>query len=326
MFTNIFATVALPPDIRFVTDYRVNARRSLVALKANVKALGALFGHLRAPDCTTPRIQRVQQAWLEQGISPPTINRRCAALHRAFVLGRRAGLLHIVPYVPRLKEHSPLGRYITTGDRDAIVAALAKRHTHYALAFRFSYLYGIRKGQVALTPGKAVDLERGVISWAPEGPKNGEPHVLPLDAEGQALVMELVTDARPWCPYLFHGPRCAPARKPSKRYACLGDFKKAFRVACGEAGVPHGRNRSGITYHCTRNTAATNLRASGMEEADAMKVLGHKTPSIFRRYNLGDTEALRDRLTRANEWVRSIPTRRPVVPLRGTPQSSAATH
>ena len=99
---------------------------------------------------------------------------------------------------------------------------------------------------------------------------------------------------------------------------------KALRLACQRAGVPYGRQRGGITYHCTRNTAATNLRAAGMDEADAMKVLGHKTASIFRRYNLGDTETLRDRLTRANAWVRSLPTRRPVVPLRGGALPSVA--
>jgi integrase len=102
------------------------------------------------------------------------------------------------------------------------------------------------------------------------------------------------------------------------------DFKKAFRLACQQAGVPYGRQNGGITYRCTRNTAATDLRAAGMDVADAMKVLGHKTPSIFRRYNLGDTEALRERLTRANAWVRSLPTRRPVVPLRGSVLPSAA--
>ena len=47
-----------------------------------------------------------------------------------------------------------------------------------------------------------------------------------------------------------------------------------------------------------------------------MKVLGHKTPRIFRRYTLGDTEGLRERLTQANAYVRSLRKRRSVVPLR----------
>jgi hypothetical protein len=83
-----------------VTDYEVNGRRSLDALKASVKALRATFGHLRAPDCTTPRIQHVQHAWLEQGVSPPTINRRCAALHRAFVLGEGVPFLVEIAAAP----------------------------------------------------------------------------------------------------------------------------------------------------------------------------------------------------------------------------------
>jgi integrase len=308
----------------YLTDAEVNHRRSLVTMRGHVKALRPAFGHLRAVDCTTPRVQAVQKTWLDQGVTPATINRRTALLRRAFVLGQRGGLLHVVPYIPRLKEQSPLGRYITTGDRDAIATALAAQHPDYARAFLFSYAYGIRKGQVARTPRKAVDLERAVIAWAPEDPKNGEPHVLPLDPEGQALVMDLLADPRSWCAYLFHGPDCAPGRAPSKRYACLGDFKKAFRVACKRAGVLYGRKAAGITYHCTRNTGATNLRAGGIDEADAMKVLGHKTPSIFRRYNLGDTETLRDRLARATAWVRSLPTRRPVVPLRGSALPSVA--
>jgi hypothetical protein len=33
-----------------------------------------------------------------------------------------------------------------------------------------------------------------------------------------------------------------------------------------------------------------------MEEADVMKITGHKTSSVFRRYDLGDMDALRSRL------------------------------
>ena len=57
------------------------------------------------------------------------------------------------------------------------------------------------------------------------------------------------------------------------------------------------------------------LRTLGARQPDATSDPGFA--NIFRRYNLGDTETLRERLTRANTWVRGLPKRRPVVPLRG---------
>ena len=56
-------------------------------------------------------------------------------------------------------------------------------------------------------------------------------------------------------------------------------------------------------FHHTRNTAATNLRAGGMDEADAMKITGHQTAHVFRHYDIGNTEALREWLTRSRATV-----------------------
>src|SRR5205823_12497092 len=124
-----------------------------------------------------------------------------------------------------------------------------------------------------------------------------------LDGDGLALVEQRMDDARPWCPFLFHGPDCAPGRTPSKAYGCLGDFKKAWCAACKAAGFPVGRKAGGYTFHHTRNTAATNFRAGGMDEADAMKITGHQTAHVFRHYDIGNVEALRERLARSRATV-----------------------
>ena len=42
-----------------------------------------------------------------------------------------------------------------------------------------------------------------------------------------------------------------------------------------------------------------------MDEADAMKITGHTTTHLFRHYDIGDVEALRERLARAREQKRS---------------------
>ena len=140
--------------------------------------------------------------------------------------------------------------------------------------------------------------------------------MVPLETGGTLdIVQRLMASPPPWCPYLFHGPRCAPGRKPSKRYGCAGDFKKAWASACKQAGFPVGRKQGGYTFHHTRNSAVTNLVASGMREGDAMKVTGHPTAHVFRHYDIGDVEALRDKLARRREYVAGRPSRSTVTSL-----------
>ena len=98
-------------------------------------------------------------------------------------------------------------------------------------------------------------------------------------------------------------------------YSCVGDIKKAWATACKRAGFPVGRTAGGYVFHHTRNSAATNLRAGGMEEADAMKITDHTTTHVFRHYDVGDVEALRERLARAREQKRARPTTS-VTPIR----------
>ena len=299
-----------------VTDYEVNARASLPTLRGHVKLLTEALGHLRAIDCTTDRVQRLQRRWQESHPNS-TINRRCRSLGRAFVLGRRAGKLHVVPYVPTLEEHSPRGRYITPGDAATIQAHLPEYARPF---FAFAYDHGTRKGQLARTLRRYVDLDRGVIEWPATECKHKETHVLPLEGEGLAIVERQMAKPPMHCPYLFHGPRCAPGQKPSKTYACIGDFKKAWASTCKKAGLPAGRKAGGFVFHHTRNTAATDLRAGGMAEADAMKITGHQTTHVFRHYDLGDVTSLRERLTAARASART----KKVTPLRATPKQNVA--
>jgi integrase len=91
-----------------IQDYSVRGLRSAETTEFRMKRLRAFFGMDRAIDITPTRLRAYQAARLEDGAQPGTINRELAALHRAFRLAVKAGLLTTCPSFPeRLEENTP---------------------------------------------------------------------------------------------------------------------------------------------------------------------------------------------------------------------------
>lgn len=63
-------------------------------------------------------------------------------------------------------------------------------------------------------------------------------------------------------------------------------LRRSWKNACRAAGMP------GRLVHDFRRTAVRNLIRAGVQQAIAMKITGHKTSSIFRRYLIVDEELL----------------------------------
>jgi hypothetical protein len=73
----------------------------------------------------------------------------------------------------------------------------------------------------------------------------------------------------------------------------------AFVTACRKAGCP------GRILHDFRRTAVRNFERTGVPRSVAMKLTGHKTEPVYRRYAIADDRDLRVAVERLDAATKS---------------------
>lgn len=271
----------LAVDLR--THYRTTGRRHLEEVEDRVVHLDRFFGGRRAvsvaPDIVTAYVakRQTQRTQFKRPTSNRTINIELALLKRMFRLGYENGKVLRVPPIKMLKEAPRREGFFEPEQYKAVRRQLSP---DLAVAATIAYTFGWRtRSEVLTLQRRHVDLGAGTLRLDPGTTKNGEGRVVYLTPELKSAIAQQIERVDrlsratgriiPWVfPYLR-------GRHVGQRRRTLGSI---WHTACRRAGVP------GRIPHDFRRTAVRNLERAGVSRSVAMKITGHKTESVYRRY------------------------------------------
>jgi integrase len=313
-------------------DYKLRDKWSR-KVASNIKPVRQHFGSWRAIEVTANAVAAYILELREQAYTNATVNRRTQLLGQAFKLALRNKQVSEVPFIPRLSEVGNV-RQGFFENAEHVIAQLPEYLRDFA---RFAFITGWRKGSIQSL--RWADVGDDVIHLRAENSKTRKPETMPLEGDlceiierrrSAALLQDKDGSAR-FAEYVFHQDG-----EP------IGDFRKAWASACCAAGVGamvcpecHGGvdeklhcaqceknwKREELSYvgrifHDFRRTAVRDMIAAGCPQVVAMKITGHRTDAMFRRYAIVNEDQKREALARTQEYRAASAERKVTVTMR----------
>ena len=311
-----------------LNDYAMNRKKTLQGTKRLIELhLAPYFGNRRLISITTSDLRAYVTKRLAEGyvvrrkragkravgespleevrqpVSAAQVNRELTVLKRMFSLAIQAAKLHTKPHFPMLRENNVRKGFF---ERDQYLSV--RKHLPEAMRpiVTFAYVTGWRiNSEVLPLQWRQVDLAAGEVRLDPGTTKNGEGRVFYLTPELKALLQEqrdradqIQRDNAMIVQHVFFHDKSmkdgGPALRTGKSISGHG-FYQAWRRARLTAGCP------GSIPHDFRRTAIRNMVRAGIPERVAMALSGHKTRSVFDRYNIVSEGDLREAARRLSE-------------------------
>jgi integrase len=269
-------------------------KRSWPRDRASIRALTAYFGGKRLTEITPALIEQYR-AWRREGVSrrgrsltPTSVNRELACLKRMFTVVIK-GLLVLKGGVPRENPGAPVSLERENNERDRVLsdtefqALMNAASAYFKPILLTAYHTGMRKGEILNLTWDRVDLKAGLVRLRPEDTKAREGRTIPLTKElsetlrNATIYLDESGQRVPWV-FTHAGKRILSVRR-------------AFETACREAGL------NDVVFHDLRHTFVTNMRRAGVDYFRIMAITGHKTMTVFKRYNTIDGADLRQAIS-----------------------------
>jgi len=214
-----------------------------------------------------------------------TINNDHIILKHVFSVAERRGLVTVNPAkkVPIPDANNERDRVLTEDEWHRLYEVAA---SHIQPILLIAYRLGPRLGEIMKLTWDRVDLQRGFIKLRGVDTKTKEPRLVPLTEDTRKCLAELakVRSLTTNRVFLYNGKS-------------IDEIKHAFKTALKRAGIEDFR------FHDLRHCAATNLRRAGVDTVTAMKIVGHKSEKMHRRYNSVNEDDLLQAIAKINTVI-----------------------
>lgn len=153
---------------------------------------------------------------------------------------------------------------------------LSRLPEQLARIVQFLYLTGWRKGEALPLQWRQVDFRAGIVRLEPCTTKNDDGRTFPFAASPELAellaaqreeTLRVERELGQIILHVFH-----------RRGRPIRGFRETWQNACVEAGCP------GKLLHDLRRTAVREMERAGVSRSVAMKLTGHKTEEVYRRY------------------------------------------
>jgi len=264
-----------------LSDYQINKRKSYWRAELSLRHLKGFFGGMKACTIDTSLIRKYIKERQSEDAKNATINRELAALRRMFKLAEKDDKISKIPHIPMLEENNVRCGFLEPGQYKRLLKELPD---YLKPVLIMAYWTGCRKSEILELKWSQVDFINRQITLEARSTKNNEPRTIPMSEVLYKAVLSLRS--------------ISPTKGDSKEFVFTNKGKRiryiydAWKSATKRAGL------SGLLLHDCRRSAVRNFVRAGVSDKVARTISGHKTRSVFDRYNIVDEKDLHDATTK----------------------------
>lgn len=286
-FTRLVDWYLDQPGTKRKCSYNKDVQRS--------RNLKRYFGRFMSSKLRSSDIERYQQARLRETNykgtlnKPATINRELALMKRIFNLAIRDELVSRNPCkgITMLSEQNKRDRVLTREQYKQLLQEVAEPARSIIVV---AYHTGMRVNEILTLTWDKVNLKEGYIDlgYADTKTKQKRRIFLPDDAKSVFQVANKLRSLSHRFVFTHNDG------KPVK------SIRTAFESACRRAGI------TDFVVHDLRHCFVTNMRKAGVHDSVIMALTGHKTPSMFLRYNSVDESDGREAVQKLSGYLGGV--------------------